>query len=177
MRFSILCGSRHMAEWHILPEVFWILKFFVWFWLCSCSLYLVLSIVNWVCFWAMFNNDTVSVDANWVTFMLATTGSKEINLESELFSLIPCWLACTSFCGWHVSYVVVIIIDVSWSGSISAHKNCTPYHSPVFCFCLLSLMMCNERPHGHNKAADVQISSLFWSSCVAIFKLTLWNQN
>jgi hypothetical protein len=38
----------------------------------------------------MFNNDPVSMDANPVMSVFATTGSKEINLESELFSLIPC---------------------------------------------------------------------------------------
>jgi len=116
MRFSSLCGSRCMAEWHILAKVFWTLQFFMWLWLCLCSVYLVLSILKWVCFWAVFNSDTVSVDANPVMSMFATTGSKEINLETELFSLVPCWYAHSSFCGWHVSYVVgdfvVVIIDL-----------------------------------------------------------------
>jgi len=48
---------------------------------------------------AMFNNDTVSMDTNPVMSMFAATGSKEINLETELFSLIPCSYAYASFCG------------------------------------------------------------------------------
>jgi hypothetical protein len=47
----------------------------------------------------MFSNDTVSMDANPGMSMFATTGSKEVNLETELFSLIPCGYACSSFCG------------------------------------------------------------------------------
>jgi hypothetical protein len=39
---------------------------------------------------AMFNNDTVSMDTNPVMSMFATTGSKEIYFETELFSLILC---------------------------------------------------------------------------------------
>ena len=46
--------------------------------------------MNWACFGATFNNDTVSMNAHPVMSVFATTESKEINLESELFSLIPC---------------------------------------------------------------------------------------
>jgi len=127
------------------------------------------------------NNDTVSMDANPVTSMFATTGSKEIYLETELFLLIPCWYAYSSFCSWRVLRCGWLCGGhnwcLSWSRSINAHKNCTPYHSPVFCFCLLGHMMYNERPHGYSKAAGVHISLLLWSSCFAIFKWTLWNQN
>lgn len=166
---------------HVHAKVFWILKFLLQFWLCLHSFYLMLSILNWVCFWGMFNNDTVSMDANPGMSMFATTGSKEVNLETELFSLIPCGYACSSFCGWCVLCCWWLCGGHnwchSWAGSISVHKNCTRYLSPLFCFCFLSHMMYYMRPHGHTKAADLQIFLLLWSSCVAFFKLTLWNQN
>jgi hypothetical protein len=154
MRFSSLCGSRHMAEWHILAKVFWILNFlydfdsacvqFIWcfpFWTGSAF---ELCLIMTQCLWMQIQLcpcllHWIKRHKSWIRTILFDT----MLTCMFWFLWLICVLRCGRLCDGHNWCL-------SWSGSISAHKNCMPCHSPVFCFCL----------NGHSKAAEVQISSL-----------------